>query len=864
VGRTKSDKEKFGIEGTIFLGKHYVTMGQTVALSNKVYMDMIRSHVVFVCGKRGGGKCLAGDTLITLHDGSRVPIQELAKDDKAIITLDKTLKIRQGEKSAFYKRTVDTMLRLTLRSGKEIKLTPEHPLLTVKGWSEAQSLRTGSRIANPRTMPIFGERHLDEAEIKILAYLIAEGHLGNKIVGFSNNDAAIVDDFTAAVYAFDRSLIVKTRKRGSYDIRMRDYATHKNLPPNERKHPLKTYLAGLELYGKDSYTKFIPQKVFTATKANVALFLNRLFSCDGTIYFDKNKKSWRISYASASRSIIDSLQSLLMRFSILSTSRVKINHLNSKAFKSYELELHAAHIPAFIQEIGFFGEKTRRQREALRDIPAMRNPNMDTIPKEVWELYKPESWTAIGKAAGYAHPKAMRERVNYSPSRNTLHQIAIAETRNIEQEFLLTLAHSDIFWDEIASVKKLHGRFDVYDLTVPETHNFIANDIIVHNSYTMGVIAEGMADMTESIRQNISIIMLDTMGIYWTMKYPNAKEKELCDNWGMTPKPCDITIFCPVGFYKKAKAEGIPVDQPFSIRPSELLGTDWITTFGMDPNSAPGVLIEKTVHELRERLEEQGKQYSIDDILKAVDADKDFDPTSRAFVRNHFIAAQGWGIFSEDGTPLQDLARAGQITVLDLSAYATEENGWAIKSLVTGLVSQKLFIDRMVARKDEEFKQVYRDVNYLAVEDETKKQEMPLVWLVIDEAHEFLPNQGTTLASAPLITILREGRQPGISLILASQQPGKIHTDVMTQSDIIISHRITAKLDTDALGTLMQSYMRTGLDKLLDGLPRTNGAALVLDDNNEKMVPIQIRPRFTWHGGESPVAIKREKQLFEF
>jgi hypothetical protein len=233
-------------------------------------------------------------------------------------------------------------------------------------------------------------------------------------------------------------------------------------------------------------------------------------------------------------------------------------------------------------------------------------------------------------------------------------------------------------------------------------------------------------------------------------------------------------------------------------------------------------------------------------------------------VKNHFLAAQGWGIFSDTGTPIAELAQPGQVTVLDLSAYSSAEHGWEIKSLVTGIVSQKLFLDRMQSRKDEEFKQVYRDVNYLAVDEGGVQQETPLVWLVIDEAHEFLPNTGKTLATDPLVTILREGRQPGISLILASQQPGKIHTDVMTQADIVISHRITAKIDTDALGALMQSYLRTGLDKALDGLPRTSGAALIIDDNNERMFPLQIRPRFTWHGGESPVAIKKEKELFDF
>ncbi|MCX6711383.1 MAG: ATP-binding protein, partial [Candidatus Woesearchaeota archaeon] len=149
-------------------------------------------------------------------------------------------------------------------------------------------------------------------------------------------------------------------------------------------------------------------------------------------------------------------------------------------------------------------------------------------------------------------------------------------------------------------------------------------------------------------------------------------------------------------------------------------------------------------------------------------------------------------------------------------------------------------------------------------EEEEGQRKFPLVWLVVDEAHEFIPRQGKTLASDPLITILREGRQPGISLILASQQPGKIHTDVMTQSDIVISHRITAKIDIDALGMLMQSYMRMGLDKVLNNLPRVSGAAIIFDDTNERMYPMRIRPRVSWHGGASPSAVEVKEKTFEF
>jgi hypothetical protein len=85
----------------------------------------------------------------------------------------------------------------------------------------------------------------------------------------------------------------------------------------------------------------------------------------------------------------------------------------------------------------------------------------------------------------------------------------------------------------------------------------------------------------------------------------------------------------------------------------------------------------------------------------------------------------------------------------------------------------------------------------------------------------------------------------------------------MTQSDTVIAHRLTAKMDTEALGMLMQSYMRQGLDAEINMLPRLHGAAVIFDDANERLFPVQMKPRFTWHGGSSPTAIREKKNDFE-
>jgi ABC-type dipeptide/oligopeptide/nickel transport system ATPase component len=377
-------------------------------------------------------------------------------------------------------------------------------------------------------------------------------------------------------------------------------------------------------------------------------------------------------------------------------------------------------------------------------------------------------------------------------------------------------------------------------------------------SYTMGVIAEAISDLPAEVSKNISVIMLDTMGIYWTMKYPNQKESKLLDEWGMKPKALKINIFTPSGYFQDFKNKGIPTDRAFSIKPSELSAVDWCTTFDISPDEAVGVAISRIVSE----LQEGEADYDIDEIIKKIQEDEHTPQTTKDAAENRFRDAKTWGLFDRKGTPLKDLVQAGQVSILDVSCYLTSSSGKNIRALVIGLVSKKLFIERMLARREEEYNSVNKSVSFM--EDEEGKKRFPIVWLVVDEAHEFLPKDGKTLASEPLITILREGRQPGISLILASQQPGKIHTDVMTQSDIVISHRITAKIDIDALGMLMQSYMRMGLDKVLNNLPRVSGAAIVFDDTNERMYPMRIRPRFSWHGGSSPTAVEVKEKTFEF
>ena len=369
-------------------------------------------------------------------------------------------------------------------------------------------------------------------------------------------------------------------------------------------------------------------------------------------------------------------------------------------------------------------------------------------------------------------------------------------------------------------------------------------------SYTIGAIAEALSTLNVEEAGNIAPLIFDTMGIFWTMKYKNDKDKVLLDEWGLEPRNIPLRVFAPFGYYQDYKDRGIEVDAEFAIRISELEPSDWVNLFELKFTNPVAVVIESVVSELKEKKE----NFGFEDIYRLINAAQNVSQEVKNSAMALFDAAKTWKVFSEDkGTSVRELISAGETTVIDLSMYASL-GAFNVRALIIGLVSKKLFNERMESRKSEEIQAVQHGVDYMGY---NVRREMPLVWIFIDEAHEFLPRVGKTPATDALVQLLREGRQPGISIVLATQQPGKIHTDAMTQSDIVISHRVTAKPDVEALNEITQSYLYESISDKINGLPRLKGSAIILDDNSERIYPIKVRPRFTWHGGEAPSAIKK-------
>jgi len=356
-------------------------------------------------------------------------------------------------------------------------------------------------------------------------------------------------------------------------------------------------------------------------------------------------------------------------------------------------------------------------------------------------------------------------------------------------------------------------------------------------SYSSAVIAEEVTKLPDEVRQNLSCLMIDTMGIFWSMKNPNDRQIMELTEWNLKPRGFDVKIIIPMGMKAYYDKHGISYDGIFSIKPSELSAADWALTFSISLFDSIGILLERTIKKL------QVRDYSIDDIINEIENDKRSDEKEKMVLENRFISSKGWGVFSQESAPIENFLKPGFVTVLDVSLQETN-----VRSLMIGILCREIYQARMAARRIEEMS--------LTGGETTKR--VPMTWITIDEVHEYLPDEGETPATRDLLTLLRQGRQPGVSLVLITQRPDKIHGDAISQADLVIAHRLTAKPDVEALSAIMQTYLLFDIRKLLGELPKSKGAALILDDNSERIFNIQVRPRQSWHAGESPIAIKEK------
>jgi len=354
-------------------------------------------------------------------------------------------------------------------------------------------------------------------------------------------------------------------------------------------------------------------------------------------------------------------------------------------------------------------------------------------------------------------------------------------------------------------------------------------------SYTLGVCIEELANTGSDI-----VLVVDPQGIYWTMSEANTVPDEVDGLWAFdrSPRGFPLNLMVPGDpverfgdpeILREMERRGIQV-QSLRLNPSDLTPEMWCDLFDLDINELQGIMLFKAVRQCKRRL---GRDFLIDDISAEVDRLQGLDQTKEA-VQRKLDMAQDWQIFAEDHyREIWEILRPDQINLLDLSVIA--QGRYGLRNLVIAVLANFIFRKRTIARRREA----------LGLPSDTKK-----IWLVIDEAHNFCPSGKSTLSKEILIRWAKEGRQPGLSLIVASQQPAAIDREILTQCGIRIVHRITSRDDFQAVNALSQDYLGDGLASRIKRLT-SPGKTLVIDDARETAVDAQVRSRQSLHGGGS-------------
>ncbi len=432
--------------------------------------------------------CLTASTrLLRADTGAEVTFGELLESGESGVelwSLDERMRMVPRPMTAVFPSGVRGVFRLRLASGREVEATANHSFLTVDGWCALGDLGVGDRLATPRRVPApLRPIAMSEDQIVLLAHMIGDGSfVRRQPIRYASVDEANLEAVGAAARSFGITAV-----RDDYapigDGVARCVTLRLPAPfrlTHGKRNPIAAWLDELGLFGLRSHEKFVPTPVFGLPDEQVALFLRHLWATDGSVSWDERNQIGRIYYASPSRRLVDDVSRLLLRFGILS----RLKRTRKEGYRD-NWHLHVTgseHQRVFVQLIGVHGargEQARLVGERLCDISS--NTNLDTVPRAVWDdvrvLLSERNMTHRSFAAAMGSRFCGSTMWKHAPSRSRLAR-ADAVLRDADLDMLAT---NDVFWDEIVEVTSL-GEQEVFDATVPGTHNFIACGIAAHNS----------------------------------------------------------------------------------------------------------------------------------------------------------------------------------------------------------------------------------------------------------------------------------------------------------------------------------------------------------------------------------------------
>ncbi|MFN3429629.1 MAG: UvrD-helicase domain-containing protein [Candidatus Sericytochromatia bacterium] len=487
-------------------------------------VEHVEGPMLLVAGA-GSGKCVLPETRIAIN-GHLVPAEQIWReyggsevyDGEGYVSIPRRpLWVDSFDEAsgcfvrkpvqAIYRQSVSEVVRtVRLSDGSTISLTKAHKLFDGVDWTN--ELAVGQTVAVPRRLPS-GNRHVDRELAEFFGWWIGEGY-----DRWQQRSRTL--DFTMTLGSLDELNHV----RNLVDVLERRYSSRVSKKLVRYRAEKQTWSFGFtnqELTrtlfhhgfqpNRRSAEKEVPHGVMNADQEAVRAFLRAYADAEGSIHVGRQT----LELVSASPLLIKQVDYLLRRFGIWGFTRPCVKHATNTEAKRrrtyHRLYISGPSLRVFGEEIGF---SLQHKHQALQTaIEAHSNPNMDVLPtarllgrlhdqtgismKRLSGGVDYQSCTVKNLSArtylGHVKPALMQLEqsvgVRFMGNQNapafTL-GTPQAEAIQVTRRLLDALLERDLAYPTIVAIDEFRYDGWVYDLTIADTHNFVAENILCHNT----------------------------------------------------------------------------------------------------------------------------------------------------------------------------------------------------------------------------------------------------------------------------------------------------------------------------------------------------------------------------------------------
>lgn len=450
---------------------------------------------VLLIGPSGVGKCITGDSLIPTSKGL-IEIKDIPKyfaveesgyvHGASLASLDPENPVQMvAQASHWYDLGVSETIKLETNLGHRIEGTPEHPLVVMESdgrlkFRKLEEINEGDRVVIKTGDHMFGNyKLLDKKTSYLLGLLAGDGGLTIKDrIYFSTADKELLISFKN-YFKEKFGYVAKKVKSRKYDYLISSSA-------------IKSEMVNLGMGEVYARHKKIPDYVMMAPKENVVMFLQGLFDTDGSVY-----KTGKVEYTTTSEKMARQVSALLLNLGVMHKFRVRGMNQFSTA---YTLLISGTNLLKFAQQVGFrLKRKQDRLNSYLGSVKLRTNVDLVVFQgariKRIWRYLVESGKKPSLYIDGSFHKQICRYAAEErSPSVESMRMFLAACEKadpeiswNEDYRYLEQIVNSNIFFDKVKKINRSRAR--VYDFTVPQTHAFISNGFVSHNTLLAKAVA---------------------------------------------------------------------------------------------------------------------------------------------------------------------------------------------------------------------------------------------------------------------------------------------------------------------------------------------------------------------------------------